>query len=184
MCTYSASRDSNPTNDWKPILLMYQSLWYVLLVVQCVVQCDRRMRSGISARLFIFFISRLVEPGTARTWKDKTRSSRQNTNRNPRWSSQVSFQTAHLKRDLDLCIEDFDFHFDDHGSLFFLGSACSIISPDQKLVWTMQCLKPWMAGHLHVGHDPQVLLYRIKLQDRLDTQEPTHRSRQQEHGKI
>ena len=37
---------------------------------------------------------------------------------------------------------------------------------------------------LYVGHDPQVFLYHTKLQDRLDTPKPTHRSRQQEHGKI
>ena len=37
---------------------------------------------------------------------------------------------------------------------------------------------------LYVGHDPQVFLYRIKLRDRLDTPKPTHRNRQQEHGKI
>ena len=37
---------------------------------------------------------------------------------------------------------------------------------------------------LYVGHDPQVFLYRIKLQDRLDTPKPTHRNHQQEHGKI
>ena len=37
---------------------------------------------------------------------------------------------------------------------------------------------------LYVGYDPQVFLYRIKLQDRLDTPKPTHRNSQQEHGKI
>jgi len=37
---------------------------------------------------------------------------------------------------------------------------------------------------LYVGHDPQVFLHRIKLQNRLDTPKPTHRNRQQEHGKI
>ena len=37
---------------------------------------------------------------------------------------------------------------------------------------------------LYVGYDSQVFLYRTKLQDRLDTPKPTHRNRQQEHGKI
>ena len=37
---------------------------------------------------------------------------------------------------------------------------------------------------LYVGHDTQVLLHRTQLQDRLDTPKPTHRNRQQEHGKI
>jgi len=37
---------------------------------------------------------------------------------------------------------------------------------------------------IYVGHDPQVFLYRIKLQDRLDTPTSTHRNRQPEHGKI
>jgi len=40
---------------------------------------------------------------TARSWEDETRNGHRNTRRNPRWSSQVSFQTAYLKR-------DFNFH--------------------------------------------------------------------------
>jgi len=36
----------------------------------------------------------------------------------------------------------------------------------------------------YVGYDPQVFFYCIKLQDRFDTPNPTHRNRQQEHGKI
>jgi len=39
--------------------------------------------------------------GTARSWKDETRYGHWNGKRNPRWSSQVSFQMAHWKRDLN-----------------------------------------------------------------------------------
>ena len=39
---------------------------------------------------------------TARSVEDETRNARRNAKRTPEWSSQVSFQTAHLKRDLNV----------------------------------------------------------------------------------
>ena len=43
---------------------------------------------------------------------------------------------------------------------------------------------PLVKNPLCVGHDPQVLFNRTKLQDRMDTPNPTHRNHQQEHGKM
>jgi len=39
---------------------------------------------------------------TARSREDETGNARRNANRNPRWSSQVSFQMARLKRDMNV----------------------------------------------------------------------------------
>jgi len=44
----------------------------------------------------------------------------QNANRNPRWSSQVSLRTAHLKKDMNLTIEILKIF----SSLIFLGTGC------------------------------------------------------------
>jgi len=57
--------------------------------------------------------------GTARSREAETRKARRNAKRNPRWSSQVSFETSHLKR--DLTIEDFDLHFDENFESHLLG---------------------------------------------------------------
>ena len=54
--------------------------------------------------------------------KDETRNGRQNANRNPRWSSQDSFRTDHLKKDLNFDIEGFGFHFDDHFESHLVGN--------------------------------------------------------------
>jgi len=57
-------------------------------------------------------------------------------------------------------------------------------------VYVCVCLRVCMCMYVcvcvcvHVGHDPQVFLYCIELQDRLDTPKSTHWNHQQEHGEI
>jgi len=53
----------------------------------------------------------LIACNTGRSREDETRKSHRNTQRNPRWSSQVSFHTAHLKRDLNFHNRGFRFVF-------------------------------------------------------------------------
>jgi len=48
---------------------------------------------------------------TARSREDETRNGHWNAKQNPRWSSQVSFQMAHLKRDMDIDHRGFRFAF-------------------------------------------------------------------------
>ena len=47
------------------------------------------------------FTLSITECVTARSREDETQNGHRNAKRNPRWSSQVSFQMAHLKRDLN-----------------------------------------------------------------------------------
>jgi len=58
--------------------------------------------------------------------------------------------------------------------------------PNTRVVKYKFCIsqKRIEANHKSLWYDPQVFLYRTKLQDRLDTPKPTYRNRQQEHGKI
>jgi len=48
---------------------------------------------------------------TARSREDETRNGHRNAKRNPRWSSQVSVQKAHLKRDMNFDHRGFRFVF-------------------------------------------------------------------------
>jgi len=52
--------------------------------------------------------------GTARSREDETRNGHWNTKRNPRWSSQVSFHTAHLKTDLNFHNRGFRLYSNDY----------------------------------------------------------------------
>jgi len=60
---------------------------------------------------------------TARSRDDETQHGHRNAKRNPRWSSQVSFQMAHSKRDLNFGHQDFDLHFDEHFECRLLGNG-------------------------------------------------------------
>jgi len=62
---------------------------------------------------------------TARSVEDETRNARRNAKRNPEWSSQVSFQTAHLKRDKN---------FDHRGFRLAFRRACRVSSSTERAV--------------------------------------------------
>ena len=51
------------------------------------------------------------ETATACSVEDETRNARRNAKRNPEWSSQVSFQTAHLKRNMNFDRRGFNLAF-------------------------------------------------------------------------
>ena len=63
---------------------------------------------------------------TARSREDETRNGHRNAKRNPRWSSQVTFQMAHLKRDLN---------FDHRRIRFAFRQAFRVSSSQERAIY-------------------------------------------------
>ena len=67
---------------------------------------------------------------TARSREDESRNDHRNAKQNPRWSPQVSFQTAHLKRDMN---------FDHRGFRFVFRWPFRISSSQERVVFKSVC---------------------------------------------
>ena len=74
---------------------------------------------------------------TARSQEDETRNGHRNANRNPRWSSLVSFRRAHLKRDMN---------FDHRGFTFAFRRAFRVSSSRERAVGCRRKEDVWGEG--------------------------------------
>ena len=84
--------------------------------------------------------SLFYETPTTRSLEDLTPNARRNAQRNPRWSSQVSFQAAHLKRDKN---------FDHRGFRFAIRRAFRVSSSRERAVQKK-----------HINGSDNILFYR------------------------
>jgi len=78
---------------------------------QCYTHVYQRTGGVDKIQVYVHCRAQFQHNITAHSREDETRNGHQNTNRNPRWASQVSFHTAHLKRDINFHLREFCFVF-------------------------------------------------------------------------
>ena len=97
---------------------------------------------------FIFVEMQKLVGSTARSREDETRNGNRNAKQNPGWNSQVFFQMAYLKKDLNI---------DHHGFRFAFQRAFRVSSSRERAVLMHNDFIKNHIAHIWKGHESWIM---------------------------